>query len=80
MRNYINRGRPIGKEGTLQPDEVYALTAFLLYKNGVIHEDDVMDAHSVPEVANAESQRLRDAAGGVKPGSPRLQNYPKPPQ
>ena len=38
-RNYINRGMPIGKEGTLQPDEVYALTAFLLYKNGVIHED-----------------------------------------
>ena len=24
------------KEGTLKPDEVYALTAFLLYKNGVI--------------------------------------------
>jgi len=24
----------------LQPDEVYALTAFLLYRNGVVHEDD----------------------------------------
>jgi S-disulfanyl-L-cysteine oxidoreductase SoxD len=60
--DYINRGMPIGKEGTLQPDEVYALTAFLLFKNGVIKEDDVMDAHSVPQVVDAESRRLRDAA------------------
>jgi hypothetical protein len=27
------------------------LTAFLLYKNGVIHEGEVMDAHSLPKVA-----------------------------
>ena len=32
--DYINRGMPFGKEGSLKPDEVYALTAFLLYKNG----------------------------------------------
>src|SRR5881397_1533803 len=37
--DYINRGMPFGKEGTLTPNEVYALTAFLLYKNGVIPED-----------------------------------------
>ena len=30
--DYINRGMPLGKEGTLKPEEVYALTAFLLYK------------------------------------------------
>ena len=35
MWDYINRGMPLGKEGTLKPDEVYALTAFLLFKNGV---------------------------------------------
>src|SRR5206468_4857332 len=28
--DYINRGMPFGKEGSLKPDEVYALTAFLL--------------------------------------------------
>jgi hypothetical protein len=38
------------------------VTAFLLFKNGVIKEDDVMDAHSVPQVVDAESRRLRDAA------------------
>ena len=35
----------------LEPDKVYSLTAFLLCRNGVIHEDDVMDAHSLSEVA-----------------------------
>ena len=44
-------GMPLGKEQTLKPDEVYALTAFLLYKNGVITEDTVMDAESLPKVA-----------------------------
>jgi S-disulfanyl-L-cysteine oxidoreductase SoxD len=48
--DYINRGMPLGHEGTLKPDEVYALTAFLLYKNGIIQQDDVMDAQSLPKV------------------------------
>src|SRR5437764_14984181 len=37
--DYINRGMPFSKEGSLKPDEVYALTAYLLYKNGVIPEN-----------------------------------------
>ena len=48
--DYINRGMPLGKEGSLTPNEVYALTAFLLYKNDVIKEDEVMDAQSLPKV------------------------------
>ena len=48
--DYINRGMPFGKEGTLKPDEVYALTAFLLFKNGVIPEDQVIDAQSLPQI------------------------------
>src|SRR4029077_6679021 len=30
--DYINRGMPLGDEGSLTPNEVYSLTAFLLYK------------------------------------------------
>jgi len=48
--DYINRGMPFGKEGTLTPNEVYALTAFLLYKNGVIPEDQLVDAQSLPQI------------------------------
>ena len=36
--------------GLLSPDEVYALTAFLLYQNRIIGETEVMDADSLPKV------------------------------
>jgi cytochrome c len=75
MWDYINRGMPIDKEGTLSANEVYALTAFLLYKNDVIKEDEVMDAQSLPKV------KMPNRDGFAPPlewkhGTPRLQNYP----
>ena len=73
--DYINRGMPLGKEGSLSPNEVYALTAFLLYKNDVIKEDEVMDAQSLPKV------KMPNRDGFALPpewkhGEPRLQGYP----
>jgi hypothetical protein len=41
---------PATKPGSLSPDEVYALVAFLFYQNGIIQEGDVMDAKSLPKV------------------------------
>ncbi len=34
----------------LSADEVYSLTAYLLYLGGIVQEDDVMDADSLPQV------------------------------
>ena len=48
--DYINRAMRRNQPGSLQADEVYALTAFLLYRNDVIQESDVMDAKSLPKV------------------------------
>jgi cytochrome c len=48
--DYINRAMPTTQRGSLSANEVYALTAFLLYKNGIIQENDAMDAKSLPEV------------------------------
>ena len=54
--DYINTAMPrnlpkIGlRDGTLTADEVYALTAYLFYLNGIIREDAVMDAKSLPRV------------------------------
>jgi hypothetical protein len=64
------------KEGTLRPDEVYALTAFLLYRNGVIQEDDVMDARSLPKVAMPNRNGFALPSEPWKHGVPRLQSYP----
>src|SRR5207302_3616847 len=41
--DFINRGMPLGNEGTLTADEVYSLTAYLLFVNKVIPEDEVLD-------------------------------------
>lgn len=48
--DYINRSMPQGAEGSLTPDQVYAVTAFLLFKNGIIKETDVLDAKSLLKV------------------------------
>jgi mono/diheme cytochrome c family protein len=50
--DYINRAMPRApfKEGSLTANEVYALSAFVLNRNGIIGEGDVMDARTVPQV------------------------------
>ena len=75
MWDYINRGMPLGREGSLKPDEVYALTAFLLFRSDVIKEDDVLDAQSLPKI------KMPNAGGYTehpewKHNTPRLVNYP----
>jgi len=42
--DYVNRAMPLNREGTLTADEVYSLTAYLLFINDVIKEDEVLDA------------------------------------
>jgi cytochrome c len=48
--DYINRAMPRYNERVLTPDQVYAVTAFLLFRSGIIEEDDVMDAKSLAEL------------------------------
>ena len=74
MWDYINRGMPIGKEGTLTANEVYSLTAFLLFKNNLIREDEVMDAQSLPKVKMPNREFAPPPEW--KHGTPQLQGYP----
>jgi cytochrome c len=48
--SYINRAQPFDEPGSLTHEQVYAVTAFLLYLNGVIGETDVLDARTLPAV------------------------------
>jgi len=75
--DYINRGMPLGREGSLKPDEVYALTAFLLFRNGVVKEDETLDAQSLPKVVMPN----KDGAAMPpewKKATPRLPGYAEP--
>jgi len=48
--DYINRAMPVNAPGSLTPDEVYSLTAYLLYANKIIEENKIMDAKTLPEI------------------------------
>ena len=73
--DYINRGMPVGNEGTLTANEVYSLTAYLLFLNKVIAEDEVLDQQSLPKVKmpiGEDYAKLHE----WKPRTPRLEGYP----
>ncbi|HEU0020701.1 MAG TPA: cytochrome c [Dehalococcoidia bacterium] len=48
--DYVKRAMPFDKPGSLTDEEVYAVTAWLLNQNGIIGEDEVMNAETLPEV------------------------------
>ena len=73
--DYINRGMPLNREGTLTANEVYALTAFLLNMNGVIPEDEVLDAQSLPKVKMPICDKYAPLPEW-KPRTLRLKGYP----
>ncbi len=50
LYDYILRAMPSAAPGTLQPDEVYGLVAWILAENGIIAQDAVMDAATLPAV------------------------------
>src|SRR5262245_46184890 len=50
LYDYIHRAMPFNAPQSLAPDEVYALCAYLLHLNGIVPQDAVMDAQSLPQV------------------------------
>ena len=74
--DYINRGMPLNREGTLTADEVYALTAYLLSINQVIPEDQVLDRESLPKVKMPLGEGEYAELPAFKPKTRRLKGYP----
>lgn len=50
LYDYIFRAMPFTAPQSLTPDEVYSLVAWLLYQNGIIEKDAVMDARTLPTI------------------------------
>lgn len=48
--DYVRRAMPLTSPGVLTNDELYAVTAYLLYVNDVIGENDLIDASTLPDV------------------------------
>ena len=50
LYDYIHRAMPFDAPQSLTPDEVYAVTAWLLHQNGIIDEHAVIDARTLPAI------------------------------
>lgn len=50
LYDFINRAMPYTAPRSLKPDEVYAVTGYLLHLNGIVPADAVMDRRSLPAV------------------------------
>jgi hypothetical protein len=48
--DYINRAMPYDAPGSLKPNEVYGVVAFLLWRNEIIGDTAVMNARTLPRV------------------------------
>jgi mono/diheme cytochrome c family protein len=48
--DFTRRAMPLNALGSLSHDQLYAVTAYLLYLNGIIKETDIMNAKTLSEV------------------------------
>jgi cytochrome c len=63
--DYTRRAMPITEPGTLEPEEVYGVVAWILAENGIIGRDEPMNAETLPKVRMPARDRfVRDDRGG----------------
>jgi S-disulfanyl-L-cysteine oxidoreductase SoxD len=48
--DYIRRAMPFDHPGTLTDEEIYGATAYVLFLNGIVSEQDVVDQKTLPQV------------------------------
>jgi cytochrome c len=68
LYDYINRAMPRDAPGTLTPDEVYRLVAWILAKNDIVGQDAVMNAEILPTIVMPARDRFvpDDRRGGAE--------------
>ena len=58
LYDYVNRAMPLNAPGSLKPDEVYSLVAFLLWRNEIVADTAVMNARTLPQVVMPAHDRF----------------------
>jgi S-disulfanyl-L-cysteine oxidoreductase SoxD len=65
LYDYIHRAMPWTQPGSLEPDEVYGLVAYVLFLNEIVAENAVLDAGTLPKVVMpARGRFVRDNRRG----------------
>jgi mono/diheme cytochrome c family protein len=71
--DYINRAMPYTDAGTLSVDDVYAVTAYVLYLNGIISEGKLLDRIALPRV------QMPNRDGFIDDPRPDVSSHPSTP-
>jgi cytochrome c len=66
--SYMRRSKPIDEPGSFNADQVYAVTAYLLFLNDIIGEHDVLDATTLVQI------RMPNRDGYVPDPRPDVEN------
>jgi cytochrome c len=66
--DYVRRAMPLNAPLSLTDDEVYAVSAYVLFLNGIVGEDAVMNAQTLPQV------KMPNRDGFVSDWPPRARN------
>jgi len=77
--DYVNRSMPYGNAQSLSPDEVYAMTAYILYSNFLVEDDFVLSDENFAEfeMPNADGFIVDDRAEteyAIWQGEPCMEN------
>src|SRR6266853_516685 len=66
--DYVRRAMPIANPLSLTDDEVYAVSAYVLFLNGIVGEEAIMNAQTLPQV------RMPNRDGFASDWPPRARN------
>ena len=64
--DYIRRAMPYQTPGTLTNDEIYALTAYILYLNDIVTEKEIMSSETLPRTIMPNSEGFVWAYSALK--------------
>jgi len=69
--DYVRRAMPLNAPQSLSPDEVYAISAYLLFLNGIVPQDATLDADALAKIKMPNRDGFVSAypspGAGVKP-------------
>lgn len=63
LYDYIWRAMPFDQPGSLTADEVYALSAYILFVGGIVDENQVLNAKNLPQVVMPNANGFYDGSG-----------------
>lgn len=61
--DYISRAMPFDRPGSLTPNDAYSLTAYILSVGGIIDEQQVLNAKTLPKIVMPNTNGFYDGSG-----------------